>query len=442
MTALIKKPSIEEKLNILTDSAKYDVCLSTCSQSSDRKTSGRVRDPESDYSKWLYPVNIPGKGYVHILKILQTNTCSNKCKYCIFSSEKDICKRVQFSPEELASAYMNLARKRLVHGLFLSSGTDVNPDKAMERMIKTAEILRNMYKYKDYIHLKILPGVSRDLIVKSAQLSNRISLNLEAPSQKYLTEIAPDKNFDIDMIQRMKWAGELINDGSFAKSQTTQFVIGAAGENDLEVLTAVDRIYSDLHVFRAYFSAYQSPEINMENSARMEREHRLYQCDFLLRGYGFRFKDLVFDNNGNIPENTDPKTAHALMHPEYFPVDINIAEEYDLLKVPGIGPVSAKRILAWRKENKFRSIDELKKTGAWINKSVPYISFSGRPVKEPELFDEFSLHPEIASWKTNQISDIKENKTDNYPGIQGKSLYYSWGRKDRIICKNPLPLNN
>ncbi|MEW5814584.1 MAG: radical SAM protein [Spirochaetota bacterium] len=399
MIGIIKSLNSEEKLDILAGSARYDVCLASCSGNF-HGGRGRVRDPGNPISRWIYPAHIPGKGQVGILKVLQTNACKNNCAYCHLSARNDTIKRVGFSPRELADIFIQFVQKHRVHGLFISSGVGFNADSAMEKMIHTAEILRNKYKFKGYIHLKILPGSSYNLMERAAQLADRISINLEAPTKDHLRTIAPDKNFMHDLITRLQWAGDLIRKNLYTKSHTTQFVVGASNETDLDILKTVDWIYREMFVFRAYFSAFQPFEAltyPAVNDHTLLREHRLYQSDFLLRGYGFRLHDLVFDKNGHLPKNVDPKTAYARLHPEIFPVDINRASKEELLKVPGIGPLSAQRIAETRGNNPFHNLAELKQAGAVVKWAAPYIEFSGKKDKhlesgysQPWLFDELS----------------------------------------------------
>jgi predicted DNA-binding helix-hairpin-helix protein len=240
----------------------------------------------------------------------------------------------------------------------------------------------------------VLPGASFHLVEHATALADRVSINLEAPTPEHLKRVAPDKDFVEDLLKRMKWVGSLIRNSSYAKSHTTQFVVGSSDESDLEILKTVDWIYRELYLFRAYFSAFQPVEESscllpretspLDRNQSLLREHRLYQSDFLLRGYGFRLHDLVFDSQGQLPSGVDPKTAYAIMHPEFYPVDINRASEQELLKVPGIGPLSARRIVETRVQDTFRSLSELRRVGAFVNRAAPYLEFSGRAERSSE----------------------------------------------------------
>jgi predicted DNA-binding helix-hairpin-helix protein len=444
MATFIRKPDTRTKLDILTASACFDICLSSCS-TNQRGGVGRIRSPEDPFRRWIYPAHIPGSGEVGILKVLQTNVCKNHCTYCSFSSDRDGVMRTGFTPDELAKAFIQLVYKTKVHGIFISSGVGVRADTTMEKMIQTAEILRNTYHFGGYIHLKILPGASYHLIESAARYANRLSVNLEAPGKDHLKLIAPDKDMRSDLITPMKWTGDIIKSGAGANSQTTQFVVGASDETDCDILKTVDWIYRELFVFRAYFSSYQPVDnetaISIPETALL-REHRLYQCDFLLRAYGFRLNDLVFTRDGNIPLDVDPKTAYAAMHPELFPVDINHADKQHLLRVPGIGPLSAQRIIAQRRSAPFHQVEELKTAGVITGSASPYIVFSGKrdtlsAYRQPWLFEENT----DTGWVTGIDPYQKEKivcQSDNnkslfheyeYPAIKGKSVIYCGKRK-------------
>lgn len=446
MANIIIKPNALQKLDKLAASAKYDVCMSTCN-TNPLGGRGRVPDPVDPLHKWAYPVHMPGGGgTVSVLKILQTNSCSNNCSYCKFSAKTDEVERVGLASHELAALFMEMNNRKLVDGLFLSSGIGQRCNGAMERMVRTADILRNKYEFSGFIHLKILPGASFDLVEKATELATRVSVNLEAPSRMHLNDIAPDKHFARDLVTRMKWVGDRIKNGTTTRSQTTQFVVGATDETDLDILRAVDWIYRELFVFRSYYSAYQEgKEILKERERRstLLREHRLYQSDYLLRGYGFRLPDLVFDSSGRLPGKIDPKTAYAMMHPELFPLDINRAEEEQLLRVPGIGPLSAMRIVNRRVSEPFHIIEELKGVGATASKAAPYVEFSGKSVTQLRLFEtpppsdwKSGILPASANEKGKAADDDSFSPSYEYPAQVNRPLYYSRKKGEKaIMCR-------
>ena len=217
----------EAKLDVLAESARYDVCLSSCAGNS-RGGVGRCADPSEPFRRWIYPAAVPGLGQVGILKVLQTNACRNNCSYCALAASRDCVRRVTLEPAELAGWFMRLYRAGLVHGVFVSSGVNGQADAAMARVIETAEILRKRHCFAGYVHLKVLPGCSRSAVLAAARYATRLSLNLEAPTPQGLGSIAPDKDFVRDLLLRMKWVGEAVKSGEGASSHTTQFVVGAA----------------------------------------------------------------------------------------------------------------------------------------------------------------------------------------------------------------------
>ncbi len=456
---------LSEKLIYLAESARYDVCMSSCATGSSGKQ-GRSRKPDNPLKEWIYPASVPGQGKVHILKVLQSNRCRNNCSYCLFASSNSTIKRISLSPDELAASFMDLVNSRLVEGLFLSSGVCRSPSKAMEDMVKTADIIRVRYKFKGYIHLKIIPGCPEHLIDKAASLANRLSINMETPTDVHLHSIAPDKGIQRDILPAISRVSKLLqakkngSGGSSIKtaSQTTQFVVGAADENDFEIMNSVDTLYRNFYMFRAYFSAFQkrwSSRSDTESRPRhteraafegspLLREHRLYQCDFLLRAYGFRFLDLVFDSMGNLPLEADPKTAWAMLNPQFFPVEINKADFNTLLRVPGIGPVAAERIVRMRRNNRINDIETLKNSGAWTNRAAGWIELNGRaPVfseseksfipKQGWLFEELSPEGWKQAGSHNKTALKPPAEAYSYPGQKGKWVNYQFRKSDKKI---------
>lgn len=360
------------KLKLLTRAAQYDLCAACGTQAS------RVRD---EIGQWLYPAVLPDGKTVTLLKVLQSNLCQNNCLYCGNRRARDV-ERSAFSPEELAAAFDELVRRNRAQGLFLSSAVWDNASRTMEQMIATVELVRFKYRFRGYIHLKLLPGCEKAAVERAVQLADRVSANLEAPNAERLQRLSGDKRFTQDLLQPLQWARQFHNEGLGAKAGlTTQFVVGAAGESDLEILETVQHLYREYSLTRAYFSAFQPiPNTPLENLPATPplREHRLYQSDFLLRRYGFSLQELVFDPNGYLCTDVDPKMAWALRHPEYFPVEINRASREQLLRVPGIGPRLAARILQARRENKLRRIEDLSALGIASNRAAPFILLDGR----------------------------------------------------------------
>ena len=362
-----------QKIEVLGESAQYDVCIA-CGTHANRRL--------DDLGRWIYPAVLPDGRRVNQLKVLQTNACRNDCYYCAQRSGRD-GRRTAFTPDELAATFDELCRRGVVRGLFLSSAIANNPEHSMDNMLATVELLRRRYGFGGYIHLKILPGASMAHVEQATRWADRVSLNLESPSQEHLKRIAPDKRFD-EILKPMKWVHDLIRASGRSlvpAGQTTQFVVGAAGESDQEILSMVNRLYREIDLRRAYFSAFQPIEgTPLEDVAATSplREHRLYQSDFLMRQYGFRFDDLIFDGDGQLPLAADPKKMWADGHPELFPVEVGKATREQLLRVPGIGLRSADRIINGRRQRSFGSLQDLARVGVVAGRAAPYILLGGK----------------------------------------------------------------
>lgn len=379
MVGVTSKLNTQEKLELLSADAQYDLaCACSCSKSEHRQ--------RSDQGKWIYPVTLPNGGTSILFKTLLSNVCSNDCKYCPLREDVDI-RRCSLGLDETASVFLDYYHQGKVSGLFLSSGVLGSPDATMDRLNATAHILRKKYQFKGYIHLKIIPGASDAAIEHAVSLASAVSLNIETPGEKYLTELSSKKKYIPDIIEPIKLISRLTAAGSKYQrtKQTTQFIVGAAGESDAEIVKYVRALYDRLRMHRVYFSAYQKglgdasiagEQPNQEKPAdAFMREHRLYQVDFLFRKYGFAESDIVFEKNGNLSLATDPKEAWAMRNPEVFPVDINRASRFELLRVPGLGPVTVKRILQQRKTARIRRIEDVGKVGLRLERASKYVTY-------------------------------------------------------------------
>lgn len=365
-----------DKLMILGEAAKYDVCASTSTPVTKKFSSGSFGIGTTTPCGVCHSFTPDGR-CISLLKVLLTNVCQKDCSYCPNRSARDI-ERTSFTPDELAKVFMDFYVRNYVEGLFLSSGVQCSSDSTMDDLIKTIEILRFKYKFNGYIHLKILPGVKEHLIEEACKLANRVSINCETPNDKYMKNISKTKDFERDILTPISTIKKYSH--KYNVSQSTQFIVGAAGESDFDILNRVTGLYGNLGVKRAYFSAF-SPvkDTPLEHIPQtpLRRENRLYQSDFLLRFYGFSIDSLPFEN-GLLPNHIDPKLAFALKNLQLFPMDINKAPMSELLKVPGIGPVSAKRIIKLRKEFWISSPDMLKNLGVVLKRSIPFLSFNGK----------------------------------------------------------------
>jgi predicted DNA-binding helix-hairpin-helix protein len=369
------EPSRQAKLEVLARAAQHDLSCA-CGPSAPRQ-----RGPSG---LWIYPAALPSGDRVPMLKVLQASGCERSCIYCA-ERAGGLSRPCTLSADELARAFMDLCAERRVFGLFLSSAIRGGPVKTMDRMLATAEMLRGRYSYRGYLHLKIIPGSSSDQVERAMALATRVSVNMEAPSAAHLRRIAPGKQFDSGILAPMRQIARAQQEGRFRRAgQTTQLVVGAAGESDREITGAAASMYAELGLERVYYSALQPLAGTPAESlppVPFVREHRLYQVDFLLRKYGFRWDELVFDERGGLPLDRDPKAVWAQAHPERFPIEVNTAPRGELMRVPGIGPRSVGRILAARRHGSIRSVDALATLGVPSNVAARFLLLDGRPAE-------------------------------------------------------------
>ncbi len=368
-----------EKFRVLSEDSRYDLACA-CGTAKDEH---RRRGAEG---RWLYPVALPQGGYTVLLKTLLSNACANDCKYCPLRSETDV-RRCTLRPEEVASAFMDYVRRKKVFGLFLSSAVMNNADYTMDRINSVARILRYKHGFRGYIHLKIIPGASDAAIEDALSLSTAVSLNIEAPLKERFDLLSKKKDYEKDILRPLKLMGSLTGRGmKFSGVKcTTQFIVGASDETDSEIIHSMSELYAKMNCKRVYFSAYQkglgSPDIPGERrffsppGEVFVREHRLYQADFLLRKYGFSGDEIPLDEAGNLSMHRDPKEAWADSHPEFYPVRINTGGKEALLRVPGLGPETVKKILQARRERKITRLEDLGLKGKRTDKARRYVIF-------------------------------------------------------------------
>src|SRR5712692_1759990 len=301
-------------------------------------------------------VRLPGGGSTTLMRIMQTNACSLSCGYCpTFCGGK--VKRATLTPEEAATTFMEAHRAGLVNGLFLTSGVPGRPVRATDRMLATVEILRRRERFDGYVHVKLLPGAEPAQVEAAARWADRISVNLEAPTDAHVHALAKEKDLTGDLLPKLELAGRLLRERGGTAGTTTQFVVGAAGERDREILGVVAGLERRRLLHHAHFSAFQpvvgTPMEGLEPTPAA-RELRLYQAEHLLRQYGFTWEELPFEKDGNLPLDADPKTAWAIAHPERFPIEIQTAPYELLVRVPGIGPKAARTLVVERRRTVFR----------------------------------------------------------------------------------------
>ncbi len=370
-----------EKLQVLADASRFDLaCACGTKQNADHRQRGQD-------GMWLYPVSLPNGGTSIMLKTLLSNACVNDCRYCPFRRERNF-RRCTLAPEEVARVFMDYVRRRQVFGLFLSSGVIRDPDHTMDRMIAVARLLRQNHQYRGYIHLKVIPGASDGAIAEAVRWANAVSINLETPTRSAFGLLSTSKDYERDIVRPLKRISELTARGTphARVKQTTQFIVGASTERDIDLVTATFRLYRRLGLNRVYFSAYQrglgDPALPGEQNPApapgdlLTREHRLYQADWLMRKYGFAADEIPFEQDGNLSLEADPKEVWARRHPEFFPLDVNQADREELLRVPGFGQVTVAAILDARKNGgKLRSLENLGKPGKRLKKAANYVKF-------------------------------------------------------------------
>ncbi|MBI1259007.1 MAG: radical SAM protein [Chloroflexi bacterium] len=328
-----------------------------------------------------------------ILKTMVTTACEKNCFYCPFRAGRGKTRRVTIKPDDLAREFDKLQRAKLVEGLFLSSGIIKGGMPTQDKVLDTVEIIRRKYAYRGFVHMKIMPGSEYDQIKRAVELADRVSINLEGATSDRLNALAPKKDFTGDLLQRLQWADELRKGRPHGKrtSIVTQFVVGAVGDTDLELLSLSDRLYHQLQLSRVYYSAFhpviQTPFENLPAVVPL-REHRLYQASFLLRDYQWDVEDLNFLQSGNLDLNVDPKRAWADVHLRQTPIDVMKASREELMRIPNIGPIGADAILKARQQAHLTDLGQLRKLG--IHKpeeAAPYILLDGRrPPQQLTLF--------------------------------------------------------
>lgn len=380
---MISETSLE-KLKILAGAAKYDVsCASSGTQRSNTK--GGI----GNASAWGICHSFAEDGRcISLLKIMLSNYCIYDCAYCINRKSNDI-PRTSFTPEEIANLTIEFYRRNYIEGLFLSSGVLRNPDYTMERMVSVAKLLRTEHKYNGYIHLKAIPGASEQLIADAGQWADRLSVNIEIPTENNLKILAPDKDFrsvlepmkmiSTGILQAKEERKKYRNAPKFSPAgQSTQLIIGATSDTDHTILKLSSALYLRRDLKRVYYSGYipvnsYDNRLPALNTPPLRREHRLYQADWLLRFYGFKANEIVNNENPNLDLELDPKVTWALRNPHLFPVDINKADPLMLLRIPGIGTHSVQLILLARKHSRLNS-SHLQKMGVVMKRARFFIT--------------------------------------------------------------------
>ena len=406
---IMTEMSLYEKLNILSDAAKYDV---SCSSSGAERRGDGTGMGNCRKAGICHSFSSDGR-CISLLKILFTNECIYDCKYCVNRSSNDVV-RTSFTPEEVCTLTMEFYRRNYIEGLFLSSGILKSPDYTMELIYAAVYRLRHVCNFQGYIHVKAIPGADERLIRMTGFLADRMSVNMELPTAESLRLLAPHKSRK-NILAPMRFVQEKMKENQqelmlyqsaprfVPAGQSTQMIIGATPETDYQILRVTEDLYKKFDLKRVYFSAFvpvnedkDLPSIRDEGPPLL-REHRLYQADWLLRFYHFEAEELLDEENQNFNVYLDPKCCWALRHLESFPVEINRADYYTLLRVPGIGYKSAGRIVKARRWGRI-DFEDLKKMGVVLKRALYFITCSGK-MMYPVRMDEDTIHQKSAQYK-------------------------------------------
>lgn len=434
--------NIKEKLNILSAAAKYDVSCSY-SGSNRKNTNNGLGNAES--SGICHSFAADGR-CISLLKILLTNYCIYNCKYCINASSKDV-PRAAFTPEEVVELTINFYKRNYIEGLFLSSAIFKNPNYTMELLLSVVKKLRIDKNFNGYIHLKAIPGADETLIKEAGKYVDRMSVNIELPSASSLKLLAPQKTKENILAPMGIIKNSIIENKDLKRNirstplfvpggQSTQLIVGATPESDYKILNLSENLYNKFHLKRVYYSAYV-PVVKNEKALPdiihppLVREHRLYQADWLLRFYGFKAKELLKDENENFDLNFDPKTSWALNNINNFPMEVNKVSYDELLRIPGIGLRSARKILIARRVHSL-SFEDLKKIGVVLKRAKYFITCRGKYYGDVSFNDE-NIRTRLLYMDKPKIDDDNSEQMSFFDNIYSKS-------KNNIFLPDSKPI--
>jgi predicted DNA-binding helix-hairpin-helix protein len=349
----------------------------------------KARPVEVDGRKLVIHMAASGGGRrTPLLKAMLTSACERDCYYCPFRAGRNY-RRTTLKPDEMAQAFHKTHQLGIADGLFLSTGIFAGGCHTQDKLIETADILRHKLGYMGYLHLKIMPGAEREQVVRAMQLADRVSVNLEAPNQERLSRLAPHKQFLDELMRPLQWIEAIRKRDPYKvawkgrwPSSATQFVVGAAGESDIEILSTTTHLIQKSNLRRAYFEAFDPvPDTPLEShpAENPVRQQRLYEASFLLRDYDFDLEDMPFEADGRLPLDRDPKTAWADRSIKHAPIELNTADREMLMRVPGIGPKTAEAIIHARRQRRLCDISQLRRLGISPARSAPYILLDSRP---------------------------------------------------------------
>mgnify|MGYP001300223624 CR=1 FL=1 len=355
----------------------------------------------------LRPIRMPGGGRTTLLRVLMTNACTFNCHYCPMRRDRDM-PRTLIKPEELVRVFLAARQRDWCEGLFITTGIAGRPMTVMDELITVLELLRLKHRFAGYVHVKMVPGGDAAQIDRLTQLASRVSINLEAPCGTTLQQIAPEKSLETTLVSLGRARDQVVEAWTDAAGgrprdalrprgaagMTMQFVVGATPDADRTIIGRVSELYGAGGVHHAHFSAFRpirdTPMESVQATPAL-REHRLYQADYLLRSYGFAVNELVYEADGNLPLGRDPKVAWALAHPEQFPVEVQNATRETLLRVPGIGPASARRLVAARHATAIRDLADLRRLGVVTARAAGFLSLRGRRLRDAQWAEQLGF---------------------------------------------------
>lgn len=425
--------TIMEKLGVLTDAAKYDVA---CTSSGSERRGDGTGIGNTVNAGICHTFSGDGR-CISLLKVLFTNECIYDCKYCINRKSNDV-PRASFTPDELCRLTIEFYRRNYIEGLFLSSGILKNPDYTMELLYETLYKLRTYYRFQGYIHVKAIPGADPELVRRTGFLADRMSINLELPTAEGLRRLAPNKHRrSILAPMRQIQNGITVNKEELAlyrnapsfvpAGQSTQMIIGATPETDFQIINVAQSLYDKFSLKRVFYSAFVQVNEDRElpslpGGPPLLREHRLYQADWLLRFYGFRAEELLEENRPNFNVLFDPKEDWALRHLEFFPVEINRADYHALLRVPGIGVKSARRILGARRNSRL-DFEDLKKIGVVLKRALYFITCNGKMMYKTQIDENYITRNLLSSKGMNKReTSLKEGYLLGCEGVTYRQI--------------------
>ena len=408
---------IMEKLKILADAAKYDSACTSCGshRESQEGMIGRTRG-----ACLVHTYTADGRA-TSLIKVLMTNYCIYDCQYCVNRVSNDL-PRAAFTPQELASMTISFYTRNYVEGLFLSSGVVKSPDHTMELMYNAIKILRTEYRFNGYVHVKTIPGASDEMVMKMGLIVDRLSVNIELPSEESLKQLAPDKT-KASIIKPMKFINDSLkqnkrelaiykNAPTFTPAgQATQMIIGATPETDFQIVRLAESLYNKYWLRRVHYSAYIPVGTNKMlpkyETAPLLREHRLYQCDWLMRLYGYKSHEILSEQNPNLDPFLDPKCNWAMGNLGVFPIEINTAPSEMLLRVPGIGPGGADKIITARKLGSV-TFEMLRKMRIVLKRAIYFITCSGKTYERLNMNEKFIYQNLISDKALSRVNELEQ----------------------------------